>query len=148
MILDMSSKYNVGVGVGVWVFDNNQVLIQQRQDAHGQGTWAPPGGKVDHSENPVDTAIREVKEETDVDITDVTFIGFTNDVYNNDDLHYITLWYVSRKTANSPPPRITEPNKCSDMKWLSLKKLEAIMEDQLFLSVQNLLASPKMMEEI
>ncbi|MBI5346885.1 MAG: NUDIX domain-containing protein, partial [Chlamydiae bacterium] len=32
-------------------------------------TWLPPGGHVDPNETPVETAIREVKEETGLDIT-------------------------------------------------------------------------------
>jgi ADP-ribose pyrophosphatase YjhB (NUDIX family) len=54
------------VGVGALVVDNDyQVLLEQRADC---GLWSVPGGRIDPGENITTTAIREVKEETNLDI--------------------------------------------------------------------------------
>ena len=53
------------VGVGALVISNGQVLLEQRADS---GLWSVPGGRVDPGENITMTAIREVKEETNLDV--------------------------------------------------------------------------------
>ena len=54
------------VGVGALVISNGQVLLEQRADC---GLWGVPGGRIDPGENITTTAIREVKEETNLDIS-------------------------------------------------------------------------------
>jgi len=53
-------------GIGVLTIDNNTVLLEQRADC---GLWSVPGGRIDPGENITTTAIREVKEETNLDIS-------------------------------------------------------------------------------
>ncbi|XMB86054.1 8-oxo-dGTP diphosphatase [Mycoplasmatota bacterium WC44] len=55
--------------------DNNEVLVQDRKKKYWSGIGFP-GGHVELNESLVDSAIREVKEETDLDITDLEFCGF------------------------------------------------------------------------
>jgi len=47
-----------------------QVLLQHRADwVHHGGTWSTPGGAIHHGETPWDAALREVKEETGLDLS-------------------------------------------------------------------------------
>lgn len=50
------------------VIKNNQVLLIKRANDPFRGTWALPGGYVNHGEHPTEAAIRETKEETGIDI--------------------------------------------------------------------------------
>lgn len=60
----------------VIVNEYNQVLLQKRSDSL---TWGLPGGLLELGERIEDCAIREVKEETNLDISIKRFIGvFTN----------------------------------------------------------------------
>jgi len=54
------------VGVGALVIDNYKVLLEQRADC---GLWNVPGGRMNPGENITTTAIREVKEETNLDVS-------------------------------------------------------------------------------
>lgn len=58
-------------------------------------TWQMPGGAVDANENPIDAAVREVKEETNIDI-DPTKLRIVDPVVhkNDDDILFliISLW--------------------------------------------------------
>jgi ADP-ribose pyrophosphatase YjhB (NUDIX family) len=56
----------------VIVNDKNQVLLQKRSDNR---LWGLPGGLLEINESIADGAIREVKEETNLDIEIDKFIG-------------------------------------------------------------------------
>ncbi len=65
------------VGVGVAIVDEGKILLVQRANDPGKGLWAVPGGKVDHGETLREAAVREVLEETglDVEVSDVVWAG-------------------------------------------------------------------------
>ena len=69
----------VRVGVGVFIFKDGKFLMQQRQGAHGAGSWSVPGGHLEFNETFEETATREVLEETDLTITNIRFGAVTND---------------------------------------------------------------------
>lgn len=50
--------------------DDGCILLQQRKD----GTWGLPGGLLEPGESLEETAVREVKEETNLDINTLNFI--------------------------------------------------------------------------
>lgn len=130
------APYNVGVGVAAFVIHDGKLLMQERTGAHGANTWAPPGGKLDYGEDPVSGITREIKEETGLSINSVKYIGFTNDLFKKDGLHYITLWYVAM--ADTADARIMEPLKCTKQMWSSIEKIPA----PLFMPTENILRDP------
>lgn len=44
--------------------DDGQVLLARHVAANGSSTWMLPGGRVEHGEDPFDSVVREVAEET------------------------------------------------------------------------------------
>jgi|TARA_R110000824_G_scaffold88285_1_gene217143 ADP-ribose pyrophosphatase YjhB (NUDIX family) len=68
----------IRVGVGALVIDksSNSVLLEKRADC---GLWGCPGGRIEAGENISSTAIREVKEETNVDIEVERIFGIYSD---------------------------------------------------------------------
>ena len=62
--------YYVGtkVAVIVLILTNDKVLLTQRSLDPGKGKWALPGGFADHDEAPETAAIREVQEETGLEV--------------------------------------------------------------------------------
>jgi ADP-ribose pyrophosphatase YjhB (NUDIX family) len=56
--------------------DRGDILLQRRAD---NGLWAPPGGTIELGESISETAVREVKEETGLDVEITELVG----VYTN-----------------------------------------------------------------
>jgi len=130
----------IKVGVGVYIFnDKKQLLLGLRKSNHAKDTWCPPGGHMEYGETNEQTAIREVKEETGLDISsdDVVLKGTTNDFFKESGKHYITLHLVCKKFSGTP--QIMEPDKCAKWQWFDLNNLP----DNLMLPVKNFLYSSK-----
>ncbi len=121
------------VGMGIIVKKGEQVLFLKRKGAHGEGTWSVPGGHLEFCETLEEGATREVLEETGVKITDVKFLTITNDIFESEGKHYITLWMTGKWAEGEP--QICEPDKCPEVKWISPNNLP----NPLFLPLQNLI---------
>ena len=123
-----------GVGVGVIVTRKQTVLLQKRIGSHGEGTWSCPGGHIDFGETIEECAIRETREEVGVEITDIQYIGITNDVFQKEEKHYITVWVQGE--CRDGEPTIHAPEEVADVGWFSWDRLPA----PLFLPLQNLIS--------
>lgn len=123
------------VGIGVFVIRDGKFLMGRRKGSHGSGTWSIPGGHMEFGESFEQTAKREVMEETGLVIENVRFGAVTNDVFKDDNKHYVTVWVLSDALAGEPS--ITEPDKFIDQEWTDIDNLP----EPLFLSWHSLLAS-------
>ncbi len=110
------------MGVGVVVFKDGKILLGKRKNAHGDGTYAWPGGHLEHLESIIGCAKREVKEETDLEIENVRFLR----VYNFKEYapkHYLDICMVA--DWKNGEPKVMEPEKCESWAWYSLDQLPA-----------------------
>lgn len=115
----------VRVGIGVFVFKNGRFLMLQRKGSHGAGTWSVPGGHLEFGESFEDTAKREVKEETGLDIKNIRFGAVTNDHFKDENKHYVTIWMVSDWEHGKET--ITEPDKCTAQAWYTFDNLPSAL---------------------
>src|SRR5262249_48016642 len=120
-------------GVAVILVDGKKVLLGQRRGAHGADTWCFPGGHLEFSETPHGAAKRELMEETGLGVNQLMQGPYTNDIFERENKHYVTL-YVLAKYEGGPPP-VREPEKCKEWKCFPWDALPA----PLFLPIQNLL---------
>ena len=59
-----------------YVFHDGKVLLQKKAAGmFGEGRWNGPGGKIEENESPEKAAIREVREETDLSVSDLQEMG-------------------------------------------------------------------------
>ncbi len=121
------------VGVGVIVMKGDQVLLMRRRNSHGDGTWSNPGGHLEYGESLEVCAIRETLEETGVIIADVTFRAITNDLFEAEEKHYVTIWMEGRYVSGEP--RINSQREMSEVGWFSWDALP----HPLFLPLKHLL---------
>ncbi len=121
------------VGVSVIVMKDGKVLLGKRKGAHGEGSWAFPGGHLEFCESLEDCAKREVAEEVGITIKNVKKLTFTNDIFKEENKHYITCFVTSDYDAGEV--KNMEPNKCEAWDWFLWNKFP----EHLFLALQNLL---------
>lgn len=124
------------VGLGVYILnDKNELLLLRRKGAHGADTWCAPGGHLEFGESFGECAKREAKEESDLDVDNLEVVGVTNDIFEEEGKHYITIAMGVKSYAGVP--KIMEPKKCDDIRWFPLNQLPT----PLFISTQNYFAS-------
>lgn len=74
----------ISLGVGVVLQDNKRnILLEKRRDC---GLWGLPGGKLEPGETIVQTAVREIYEETGYHVEVVGLLG----VYSDPEVRIIT----------------------------------------------------------
>ena len=72
------------VGVGAVVVHEGRLLLVRRGQGARVGEWAVPGGRQIHGETLAETAVREVREETGLDI-EVGGIAWVGDAIDDAD---------------------------------------------------------------
>jgi 8-oxo-dGTP diphosphatase len=73
--------------------NNGVVLIERRNEPFG---WALPGGFVDYGESLEAAAVRETREETSLEISDLRLLGCYSDPGRDKRMHTISTVYVAK----------------------------------------------------
>ena len=92
---------------------DEKILLARWLDDEGRPEWTLPGGGMEHGEDPYDTVLREVEEETGylVEITGLLGVDsisrtFTRGFGRRTDHHGVRLVYEARVTAGELRPEI------------------------------------------
>lgn len=123
----------VAVRVAILVLNGDRILLEKRANTLGAGTWAPPVGHLDFGESPEQTAIRETQEETGVVVEDPKFRVLTNDFFEAEQEHSITIWMEAKYVSGEP--RAQAPDEESSVGWFTWDSLP----EPLFLPMRHLL---------
>jgi 8-oxo-dGTP diphosphatase len=98
----------------------DEILFLQRAGSVGEGTWSVPGGWIDPGEHARDTAVREMKEEVDLEVSDLSLLGCTT-VINPDGQSVVSIWYEARRWSGKV--RNVEPHKATNLGWYSASEI-------------------------
>ena len=109
------------IGVGVFVFKNHKFLMGRRKNSHGDGSWSVPGGHLEFGEKIEQTAKREMFEETGVRISNIKIAGITNDIFEKENKHFVTIWVTSDWVSGKG--RVKESEKFIGIGWHDFKSL-------------------------
>jgi 8-oxo-dGTP diphosphatase len=119
------------VGTAMIITKDDKVLLMKRKGPHGHGTWSTPGGHLDFGETLEGCAAREAKEEVGMDVFDVRFRAVTNDVFEEEGQHYITVWLEGKPVGE---PTIVSEREVEEIGWYAWDSLP----QPLFLPLENL----------
>lgn len=100
------------VSVSAAIFDGDQVLVVQRRD---NGKWEPPGGVMHRSETIEAALLREVKEETGLDIA----IDGMSGVYKNVAAGVVALVFRASPAAG----QLTLNDEVAAFRWLTFDEV-------------------------
>ena len=116
----------IKVGVGVMILDGNKILLGHRsptrKDTGGiyePDTWTLPGGKQEYDETVYETGIREIKEETNLDISNPKVFSVSDDF--QPDRHFVTIELIT--TEFSGELKVMEKEKEDKWEWFDLNNL-------------------------
>ncbi len=119
----------VGAGCGVVLLRDGKVLLGHRHEdpekaqsaLHGEGTWSIPGGKFDFGDTLGGGAVREVAEETGIEIStkDLKVVSISSE--RVPDAHFITLGFVCENFKGEP--KIMEPEEITEWRWFDIHDL-------------------------
>jgi ADP-ribose pyrophosphatase YjhB (NUDIX family) len=112
----LERPYSVSVS-GVVVDDEGRVLVIQRRD---NGRWEPPGGVLEAGETIEDGVVREVREETGVEVEVQHLTG----VYQNLPRQVIALVFRCRPAGEAVAPETAES---SQVRWVDLSLVDTLM---------------------
>ena len=115
----MSDRPVAGLGIIVW--KDGKFLMFKRKGAHRPDTWAAPGGGLEYGESWEEGAEREVMEETGLSIKNIRPLAFTNDVFEDEHRHSVTIWLESDWAGGEA--KIMEPHKHASLAWHTFKDL-------------------------
>ena len=115
----------IGVGVGVVILNEvGEVLLLQRSQnvRNERGCWELPGGEVEFNESMSDAAVREAKEEADLDITIEEQLVTVDHILPKESQHWVSTLFIGRAEPGQAP-RIVETEKCDALGWFALSAL-------------------------
>lgn len=115
------------LGVGALILDGENILLCQRGKPPFQHYWSLPGGLVELGERVVDALIREVKEETGLDVaTDQVaevFERITPDAQGRIEYHYVMVDYLCRVTGG----RLQSGDDAQQVQWFARHQLPQLL---------------------
>lgn len=100
---------------GCVVFDEGKVLMIQ----HNEGHWDFPKGHVEGNETEVQTAIREVKEETNIDVNVKPQYRYTTEYSPKEGILKEIVYFAATKTSNDCRPQESEVQK---VEWVDINE--------------------------
>lgn len=134
----MEDKKYPRVGIGVMIQnEQGQVLLGERNSSHGAGEWCFPGGHLEFGERIFQTAQREVKEETGLEVDEFNLISIADEMryIESDGKHYLNVGI--KAVYKGGEPRLMEPDKCNQWKWFDLENLPNPMFEGTELIIEN-----------
>lgn len=84
--------------------DDGRILLARRAREPAEGAWDLLGGFMDEGELPLETLVRELREETGVDVEPLDFFGAWPDRYGDGGVWTINLYWTARIAAGELEP--------------------------------------------
>jgi len=93
------------LGVGALIFDGENILLVERGREPLKGYWSLPGGVLETGETLEQGVIREIREETGLEVKPLKVIEIferiIRDAQGAPEYHYVVIDYICRVTGGS-----------------------------------------------
>ena len=109
---------------GCIVFDGEKILLVKQT----QGHWGIPKGHVEENETEQETAIREVKEETNIDVEIEGDNRYTENYVTDKGVQKEVVYFIAKKVGGSI---VAQEAEIKEIEWLNPKDaLERVTYDE------------------
>ncbi|MEM3640740.1 MAG: NUDIX hydrolase [Candidatus Bathyarchaeia archaeon] len=112
------------VGVGAIITSKDKILLAKRRSEPAKGKWSIPGGLVELGENVEEAVIREVKEETGLEVEKPKLIDVVNNISIDENgkikYHFVILDYFVKLKGGEPKAS----DDAEELIWVSLDEAE------------------------
>jgi 8-oxo-dGTP diphosphatase len=108
-------KVTVGAVLTRRIGKEISILLTKRNVEPFKGYWCIPGGHIEPDEDAVTAVIREVKEETNMDIVP-RFLSYLDEIFPERNTHNVVLVFQGEASGEAKP----EPAEVTEIKWFPI----------------------------
>jgi 8-oxo-dGTP diphosphatase len=112
------------VGVGAVIVDGARIVLIRRASEPLKGEWSLPGGAVEVGETLAEAIMREVREETGLDVRVGPVVDVLDRVHREPDgrveFHYVLVDFLCTAIGGS----LTPASDAADARWVEVGELE------------------------
>jgi len=112
------------VGIGAIILDGDKILLEKRKNLPSKGKWTVPGGLVDLGETLEQAVIREVKEETGLEVDKPRLVDVVNYISLSEKgavvYHFVIIDYIV--TLNGG--KLKAASDADALKWVRFNEVE------------------------
>ena len=128
----MKRKKQITVALACVIHERKILLTKRQEKAQPDidNRWELPGGKVEFSESPLTTVVREVKEETGYEVTNPIMLPFPYTVmrqYDDYILHVIILCFECKFRGELGSFMQTQ-DKIADVQWFDIEYIKSLIK--------------------
>ena len=114
------------LGVGAIIFRDSKILLVRRLNPPLKGEWSIPGGLVETGETTQQAIIREVLEETGLQVVPIrlveVFERILRDEQSKVQYHYVLLDYLCRVDGGEAQAA----SDVTELRWVPAEELESL----------------------
>lgn len=112
------------VGVGAVIILDGKILLEKRKYDPGKGKWSIPGGLVELGEGTEQTVIREVKEETGLEVENPEHIDIVDNIIKDENgnikYHFVIIDYFLKLKGGT----LKASSDADELRWVSFSEVE------------------------
>ena len=112
------------IGVGAVIIKDGKILLEKRKNDPGKGKWSIPGGLVELGESVEQTVIREVKEETGLDVEKPEHIDVVDNIIRdeNDEVkyHFVIIDYFMKLKGGT----LKAATDAEELRWVAFDEVQ------------------------
>ncbi len=112
------------LGIGAVIVCNGKILLEKRKGEPGRGKWSIPGGLVELGETVEQTVMREIREETGLDVEKPELIDVVNyiivDGNSRVKYHFVMIDYFVKLRGGT----LKAADDAAELKWVPLGEVE------------------------
>jgi 8-oxo-dGTP diphosphatase len=112
------------IGVGAVIVQEGKILLAKRGSEPGKGKWSVPGGLVELGEKLEKAVVREVKEETNLDVEVIRLIDAVDNIIGDPNrklqFHFVILDYLAKLKGGTLQPS----SDVLDARWVRIEEAD------------------------